>query len=1216
VTQQGSEARQPRALTRAVLVHPDVRRDVASGRWERLAGRTKLVMKALAARGTWHFKGVTGVNRGWRRTGLGGGSGYHFYLWWTAQGSGPGRALPLEPGAVVVRAVRHHDATEDATPLAVGRLEDYERLTEARFELGVEADPWTAAQRAFLRDTSRVRVLNGLPGSGKTTCLWETVERLTDRRVLYLTWSRALAEEARRYFDVHAARDADIEVRAFSEFLGSLLGESVEPVPFRVAVSRLRKLAHASRMRTARLKAYFDRDRAFYFGLMRGWIKGRSLWKGRRVPPPTGFAGPRNEGDEDAVRAWDAHLQEALGRARLMYADLKLSQTEEESLYPEITAAIRLRRMFQVDASRVLSRRWDVIVVDEVQDLTPVELDVVLRVCVASSRPGEPPTELILAGDEGQSVRHTYFEWRELHNQLATDLEPPSDIHLDENQRNPAAIGAALARAQTFYRYLDKAMRPGGQRVERAEVPGDATVCLTRVGDAAEGAEFLRQLAEQTDAAIIHLGEEPPDWATGDELVRDRLRTPAEAKGLEFGAVCVLGAAEALEELTPDLARRDPLQYRLCVNQLRVAMSRATQTLAFLELGDAAVGGSGSSGAVVGPDGTRSGGAAEAELLALVGGATLGPESLLDRLTESDTPPDERLARLVEAARHDMEERPGPAWRTLRRVQALGALEGYRAAWEDLGLQGEVMILLARLSFAEALYPSEAIRADELAAVGGTAIEALGGAPLAAVREALAASKIRQASRGGAAGHEETASRLLRALDRLVATGAELPWLADELGRARGWFGGLLRASAEQAATAGLLAGQVGPWLRVFAYGADEAAVEAGKLARVALDTLIRAGRVEAAMEVLRGLEPVTTPEDVTRKVAVLRGTSRHAEAAALLEASGRPEEAFEAWMDAGDLDEALRVGVWLEAGAREKLLAVRSALRLLRDEGLARRERELLAAACLPDGSQLRRAQAEARALAERLAAGHERLQSQHLELKASWRELEQVRARRIQEVEAELAARLEAVSAREAAVAENELLAAELAALQAQDVAAAEAALKEMKEGLAAEREALARDRGDLEATEAFVMQQFAELEAAERALEPKTAELQQMMEKMQARAAEAEVASREADRKEASVRERERTLALTTAEVEQQRTRLASLAAELGARQAELEAEQRRVKQRQDTLDGKERKAREREATLETRERDLKMRQASLEVRERDLRAARDGGAGRSG
>ncbi len=60
-----------------------------------------------------HYKSTQGINRGWRRSRLGGGQGSHFYAWWA-----PKNAVPLKEsdefdeapdGSLFLRDIRHHD---------------------------------------------------------------------------------------------------------------------------------------------------------------------------------------------------------------------------------------------------------------------------------------------------------------------------------------------------------------------------------------------------------------------------------------------------------------------------------------------------------------------------------------------------------------------------------------------------------------------------------------------------------------------------------------------------------------------------------------------------------------------------------------------------------------------------------------------------------------------------------------------------------------------------------------------------------------------------------------------------------------------------------------------------------------------------------------------------------------------------------------------------
>ena len=99
-------------------------------------------------------------------------------------------------------------------------------------------------------------------------------------------------------------------------------------------------------------------------------------------------------------------------------------------------------------------------VVDEVQDLTPLEVEGLARLCERVGADGGVPPRLMMAGDEGQVVRPTYFEWSELSRHLRR-LATPSRVVLPHNLRSPRAIGEVLSRVG--YGALPAHLRPRGQ---------------------------------------------------------------------------------------------------------------------------------------------------------------------------------------------------------------------------------------------------------------------------------------------------------------------------------------------------------------------------------------------------------------------------------------------------------------------------------------------------------------------------------------------------------------------------------------------------------------------------------------------------------------------------------------------------------------------------------------------------------------------------------
>jgi len=106
---------------RPVFCHQEFLDKLAARRNEPIAKRTSLLLQRMAVDiARLHYKATSGINRGWRRSRLGGGSGSHFYAWWA-----PAGAIPLKHEAsfeaahreaVFLRDIRHHD---DHAPLVL-----------------------------------------------------------------------------------------------------------------------------------------------------------------------------------------------------------------------------------------------------------------------------------------------------------------------------------------------------------------------------------------------------------------------------------------------------------------------------------------------------------------------------------------------------------------------------------------------------------------------------------------------------------------------------------------------------------------------------------------------------------------------------------------------------------------------------------------------------------------------------------------------------------------------------------------------------------------------------------------------------------------------------------------------------------------------------------------------------------------------------------------
>ena len=427
-------------------------------RWEHLRRSAAAVVQRLAAHGrTTVVKGCKGAgNRGWRRSPLGGNGGMQFYLWWTVHGNGQTDGMDgLQAGDMVLRAIRHHD---DHRPLAAGRPDDYlhdQRPPAIEEDIG---SPWTDAQLAFVDDTHPVRVLLGQPGSGKTTALWKAVEARAGQRVLYLTWSRELTEQARERFSAFAPRDVEVRTQDFLSFLGEVCGRDVVRQSADVSRRRFSNALALARIGAARLGPWRGRDEALF-------AEVRAAMVGAAVP-----------GESRGAKAGLPLLSERLYRERRSSAlgDEAAGQVPRivagmdadmlGNAFPELGAASEAVGRLRAGSVPEGYRNFDRIVVDEVQDLTLLEMSVVLELCLAIAHNRSSPPALLLAGDDGQTVRPSGFAWGPLSDLLAGRLAPPRKFDLEGNLRCPARIADVIDRASRRYRHLSKRKRPTRQR--------------------------------------------------------------------------------------------------------------------------------------------------------------------------------------------------------------------------------------------------------------------------------------------------------------------------------------------------------------------------------------------------------------------------------------------------------------------------------------------------------------------------------------------------------------------------------------------------------------------------------------------------------------------------------------------------------------------------------------------------------------------------------
>lgn len=643
-----------------------------------------------------HYKATRGVNQGWRRSRLGGNRGSHFYAWWA-----PNKAKPLKSadgfsgapdGALFLRDIRHHDDHSLLKPQSFE--EDYLPVTVRdlrREEYG--PTPWTRPQARFATARQPVRILRGHPGSGKTTALWNAADSTGAERVLYVTYSRDLAALARNYFDRYCSSHKSFRVVTFPNLIRELLGSSA-PV---VSEHELRHRFKVDLAPFARYLGAWARSQAALYDELHAHLAGDAL------PAAIGrFVACKHPRVPD--KSYRQRRTRYLGRAAAnsaLDAAARLERLDSGRLadryFPELALAWRAAERLCASTADNVSPgidpavlAFDCIAVDECQDLTPIEAFVVAQLASLINGGRGAPVPLLLAGDEAQTVRPTDFEWGWLNDLLHAQASTRSEFKLSTNLRSPRRIAQLVNRVWDLYSYIEKQERPSGTRY--AEIDDDATDQIL-YGVAVPGPDLdklLIELSGREGLALITLEETVPEFVP--EAARRAVLTVSEAKGLDFHSVCVLDAGRHIERITRESERLrsdsdiEGLTKRLAIDQLRVALSRATERLLWLDLNP-------SDNVVRQSANFLNGGDRES------GVASCVPEALLKTLEEDELEPEERIQRCQADARQYLDIRPEIAWSRAQQAVTLLGPPGSLAAVTDRTARETAHLTLTEICF-------------------------------------------------------------------------------------------------------------------------------------------------------------------------------------------------------------------------------------------------------------------------------------------------------------------------------------------------------------------------------------------------------------------------------------------------------------------------------------------------------------------------------------
>ena len=424
---------------------------------------------------------------------------------------------------------------EERKRLAAGEL--------TSFLLVLDDEQTRLAERSL--DTARGPILvKGGPGSGKSTIALHRIKKILERehqkladapvRILFATYTKALTN-------------------ANKELLNSLLGTgkhtvevtTVDAVAYRVVrkcgslpVERLSE-DHAATLKFFReAKASVSLPKS-----LQAFQEGYLIEELFQVIEAQGLLT-----EEDYLR------NKRLGRKTKLP---KAARQALWSIYEHFLERMLAARMQTWDGLRteaygyvrngIYEEKYDYVVIDEAQDLTPSGLRLMVELC-------KHPSALYLTADADQALYKSGFSWRKVH----ADLNVSGRTYvLRRNYRNTQEISAAVDDIQQQMRgERQEAHRPGAKRGHKPKV-----ILTTPNTEVAQLKQHLKAVCKDTkqpltNVAVLLAGDQKSAHTRGRQLAQALKNTGLSAnyfatKDLRLDARCIkvmsLYASKGLE---------------------------------------------------------------------------------------------------------------------------------------------------------------------------------------------------------------------------------------------------------------------------------------------------------------------------------------------------------------------------------------------------------------------------------------------------------------------------------------------------------------------------------------------------------------------------------------------------------------------------------------------------------------------------------------------
>lgn len=433
-------------------------------------------------------------------------------------------------------------------------------------------------QRHFVNQDLRPLVLFGSAGSGKTTIgiykVFALLKQDPNLKIGYFTYSNHLLKTAQNIFETVVANEI-ISEETLNE-KGLKFYNIREFLMEKTKVKQLVELDHfrvfyRSQVTNPRFQKLIRRVEAFD-----AWREVRGIIKGFAGIEWNPDSSQRLLDEEKYLGLKSTYTSFEQEDKVLMYEIAKkyIEWLDKEGLYDEND----LSRMLLNQIDHVPQFDW--IVIDEVQDLT--EIEIYLMYSMARSK-----DHVLISGDFYQTINPTFFDTRRISTLLGLSGEKYEQYpQLAINYRNPKIIVEAANRLSDYRQRLFGRDRRNDLGYEKPmqDIKGQVYILSN---NHVEKIKLLKEALEKAYVYIVVPTEAEKEKLMGELETTSRIFTIAEVKGIENECIICVNMFTAYQEKWEIIRREERLKesifYKYLLNMLYVAMTRAKNYVCFVD---------------------------------------------------------------------------------------------------------------------------------------------------------------------------------------------------------------------------------------------------------------------------------------------------------------------------------------------------------------------------------------------------------------------------------------------------------------------------------------------------------------------------------------------------------------------------------------------------------------------------------------------------------